>query len=155
MTPLHSSDPSTSGPGQGRTDRDSYTGSNLVADVAYDLFLSSSADGDAAYEIMVWLAALGGAGPISSTGKPIASTTIGGVSWELWSGKNGNMQVYSFVAPSSTRSFSGDLMEFFQYLEQNQGLESRLYLTDVQAGTEPFSGSNAEFTTTSYSVSMA
>ena len=60
-------------------------------------------DGDATYEIMVWLAALGGAGPISSTGKSIASTTIGGVSWELWSGKNGDMQVYSFVAPSSTK----------------------------------------------------
>lgn len=44
----------------------SYTGSNLVADVSYDLFTSSSAGGSNEYEIMIWLAALGGAGPISS-----------------------------------------------------------------------------------------
>lgn len=104
---------------------------------------------------MIWLAALGGAGPISSTGKSVASTTIGDVSWDLWSGKNGNMQVYSFVASSPTKSFSGNLMEFFQYLEKNQGLQSSLYLTDVQAGTEPFTGSQADFTTSSYSVSVA
>ncbi|ODM23968.1 putative xyloglucan-specific endo-beta-1,4-glucanase A [Aspergillus cristatus] len=133
----------------------SYTGSDLVADVAYDMFLSSSADGDAEYEIMVWLAALGGAGPISSTGQSIATTTIGGTSFELWSGKNGNMQVYSFVASSEAQNFSGDLLEFFQYLEQNQGLQSSLYLTDVQAGTEPFTGSNAKFTTSTYSVTVA
>ena len=135
--------------------KDSYSGSGLVADVAYDMFLSSTTDGDAEYEIMVWLAALGGAGPISSTGKAIASTTIGGISWELWSGKNGNMQVYSFVASSSTQTFSGDLIDFFAYLEQSQGLQSSLYLTDVQAGTEPFTGTNGKFTTTSYSVSVS
>lgn len=141
--------------GGGKTDRNSYTGSDLVADVAYDMFLSSSADGDAEYEIMVWLAALGGAGPISSTGQSVATTTIGGVSFDLWSGKNGNMQVYSFVASSEAQSFSGDLLDFFQYLEQNQGLQSSLYLTDVQAGTEPFTGSDAEFTTSTYSVTVA
>lgn len=123
--------------------------------MAYDMFLSSTADGDAEYEIMVWLAALGGAGPISATGKAIASTTIAGQSWELWSGKNGNMQVYSFVAPSATKTFSGDLMEFFAYLQQNQGLQSSLYLTDVQAGTEPFTGTDGKFTTASYSVSIS
>lgn len=41
-------------------------GSNVVADVAYDLFTSSSAGGDSEFEIMIWLAALGGAAPISS-----------------------------------------------------------------------------------------
>lgn len=44
----------------------SYTGSDIVADVSYDLFTSSSAGGSNEYEIMIWLAALGGAGPISS-----------------------------------------------------------------------------------------
>ena len=75
-----------------RLDSTSYTGSDIVADVAYDLFLSSTVNGDAEYEIMIWLAALGGAGSISSTGKSVASTTIGDISWDLWSGKNGNMQ---------------------------------------------------------------
>jgi xyloglucan-specific endo-beta-1,4-glucanase len=41
----------------------SYTGSDLVADVSYDLFTSSAAStSNEEYEIMVWLAALGGAG---------------------------------------------------------------------------------------------
>lgn len=65
------------------------------------------------------------------------------------------MQVYSFVAQSTTNSFSGDMRDFFTYLESNQGLSSDLYLVDVQAGTEPFSGSNAVFTVSDYSVSVA
>jgi len=39
-----------------------YTGSNVVADVSYDMFTSSKAGGSNEFEIMVWLAALGGAG---------------------------------------------------------------------------------------------
>lgn len=133
---------------------DSYSTSNIVADVAYDMFLSSSASGSEEYEIMVWLAALGGAGPISSTGSAIATTTINGVSWKLYEGKNGDMTVYSFVASSTTESFSGDMLEFFTYLIDNQGLSSSLYLTDVQAGTEPFTGT-ADLTVSSYSATVA
>lgn len=44
-----------------------YDGKDVVADVAYDLFTSSTAAGDEEFEIMIWLAAIGGAGPISST----------------------------------------------------------------------------------------
>lgn len=133
----------------------SYTGSDLVVDVAYDMFLSSTADGDAEYEIMVWLSAKGGAGPISSTGSAVATTTIAGVTFDLYSGPNGAMTVYSFKAQSETESFSGDLLDFFKYLENNQGLKSSLYLTDVQAGTEPFSGTDAKFVTSEYSVTVA
>lgn len=39
-----------------------YTGSNIIANVAYDLFTSSTATGRAEYEVMIWLAGLGGAG---------------------------------------------------------------------------------------------
>ncbi|OKP06057.1 hypothetical protein PENSUB_6543 [Penicillium subrubescens] len=53
-----------------------YTRSNIVADVAYNIFTSNSPDGPGAYEIMIWVAALGGAGPISSTGKPVATVQI-------------------------------------------------------------------------------
>lgn len=103
---------------------------------------------------MIWLAALGGAGPISSTGSPIATTTINGVSWSLYKGPNGSMTVYSFVASSTTTSFSGDLKEFFTYLINNQGLSSSLYLIDVQAGTEPFTGT-ADLKVSSYSAVVA
>ncbi|KAI0420389.1 family 12 glycosyl hydrolase [Xylaria grammica] len=132
----------------------SYTGSNMVANVAYDLFTSSSASGSSEYEIMVWLAALGGAGPISSTGSPVANPTIAGVSWKLFDGYNGDMHVFSFVAASQVTSFSGDLKDFLSYLASNQGLSTSQYVTSLGAGTEPFVGSNAVLTTTAYEISV-
>lgn len=41
-----------------------YSGQNLVADVAYDLFTSNEKGGDERYELMVWLANIN-AGPIA------------------------------------------------------------------------------------------
>ncbi|KAF2676539.1 glycoside hydrolase family 12 protein [Lentithecium fluviatile CBS 122367] len=131
-----------------------YTGTSMVANVAYDLFTSSTASGSAEYEIMIWLAALGGAGPISSSGSPIATVTLAGKSWKLYNGMNGNMNVYSFVASSQVSSFSGDLMEFVNYLTSNQGMPKSQILQSVGAGTEPFTGSNAVFTTSAYSLSQ-
>jgi len=69
----------------------SYSGNGMVANVAYDLFTSSTATGSAQYEVMIWLAALGGAGPISSTGGPIATVNLAGKSWKLYKGPNGQM----------------------------------------------------------------
>jgi xyloglucan-specific endo-beta-1,4-glucanase len=65
------------------------------------MFTSSSASGNNAYETMVWLAALGGAGPISSSGSPVAYPSIGGVTWKLYKGPNGSTIVFSFVAEST------------------------------------------------------
>ncbi|KAF4628279.1 hypothetical protein G7Y89_g9867 [Cudoniella acicularis] len=128
-----------------------YTGSDIVADVSYDMFTSSTSGGSNAYEIMVWLAAIGGAGPISSTGSAIATTTINDVKFKLYSGPNGDTTVYSFVAESKATSFSGDLLNFFKYLESNEGFSSSQYLVSIGAGTEPFTGSNAVFKTSAYS----
>ncbi|KAH8166588.1 hypothetical protein CIB48_g1688 [Xylaria polymorpha] len=133
----------------------SYTGSNMVANVAYDLFTSSSASGSSEYEVMVWLAALGGAGPISSSGSPVATPSIAGVSWKLYDGYNGNMHVFSFVASSQVTSFSGDLKAFLSYLTSNQGMSTSQFVTSIGAGTEPFVGSNAVLTTTAYSISVS
>ncbi|KAJ5629932.1 hypothetical protein N7528_003589 [Penicillium herquei] len=133
----------------------SYSNTDIDADVAYDMFLASSADGSDEYEIMVWLAALGGAGPISSTGSSVGSTTVGGVEFSLYSGPNGDTTVYSFVASETTTDFSGDLKEFFTYLIDNEGLSSSLYLVDVQAGTEPFTGSDTTLTTSAYTVTVS
>jgi len=130
----------------------SYTGTSIVADVAYDLFTSSSATGSNAYEIMIWLAALGGAGPISSTGSPVATPTISGVVWKLYSGPNGSTTVFSFVASSEVTSFTGDLKLFLTYLSTYEGLSTSQYLTSIGAGTEPFTGTNAVLTTNAYSA---
>lgn len=62
--------------------------------------------------------------------------------------------VYSFVASSQINSFSGDLMEFVNYLTSKQGMPKSQILQSVGAGSEPFTGSNAVFTTTGYSMSQ-
>ncbi|EOD50576.1 putative glycoside hydrolase family 12 protein [Neofusicoccum parvum UCRNP2] len=131
----------------------SYTGSGIVANVAYDLFTSSSATGSEEYEIMIWVAALGGAGPISATGSPIATVTLAGSSWKLYKGKNSQLTVFSFVAASNINNFSGNLNDFIKYLTSSQGLPASQYLKSIGAGTEPFVGSNAKLTTSSYTVS--
>ncbi|KZL85887.1 glycosyl hydrolase family 12 [Colletotrichum incanum] len=133
----------------------SYSGSGLVANVAYDLFTSSTASGSPQYEIMIWLGSLGGAGPISATGSTIATPTVAGRTWNLYKGVNGQMTVFSFVAPSNVQNFSGDLKAFITYLVNSQGLPSSQILQSIGAGTEPFVGSNAKFTTTAYTASLS
>jgi xyloglucan-specific endo-beta-1,4-glucanase len=127
----------------------------MIADVAYDLFTSSTATGAAQYEIMIWLDAIGGAGPISTTGSPIATPSLAGTNWKLFKGPNGAMTVFSFVVSSGkVDSFSADLMVFVNYLASSQGLPKSQILQSVGAGTEPFSGSNAVLTTSAFSVSV-
>lgn len=130
------------------------TGSSIVADVSYDIMTSSSASGSNDYEIMIWLDALGGAGPISSTGSPVATPTIDGYTWKLFSGPNGATTVYSFVAETAITSFSSDLKAFFTYLNENEGFSLSQYLTVLESGTEPFTGSGVTLTTTKYSIAV-
>jgi len=131
-----------------------YTGSNIIANVAYDIFTGASATGSAQYEVMIWLSALGGAGPISSTGSAIATVTVAGKQFKLYKGPNGQMTVFSFVAVSPINSFNGDLNAFLVYLRSSQGLPASQILQSVGAGTEPFSGSNAVLTTTAFTLSQ-
>ncbi|KAF9269860.1 glycoside hydrolase family 12 protein [Marasmius fiardii PR-910] len=122
----------------------------IVANVAFDLFTSSSSGGSNQYEVMIWLANYN-AGPISynynSDGTPRAvasNLSIAGQSWNLYIGSNGSQTVYSFLPSNSgTRvtSFSGDLNLFLKYLTSSQGLSASQYITTVQSGTEATSGS--------------
>jgi xyloglucan-specific endo-beta-1,4-glucanase len=132
----------------------SYTGNSIVADVSYDAFISSSDSTSANhdYEVMIWLAALGGAEPIGY-GTPIATLSIDGVTWNLYKGPN-TWTVFSFVAEDWQTDFSGDIMNFFNYLIDNEGLPSYYYLQTIQAGTEAFTGSDAWFTVSPYSLSL-
>ncbi|CUA71049.1 Endoglucanase cel12C [Rhizoctonia solani] len=124
--------------------------SNLVSNVSYDLWLSTTSGGSNTDEIMIWLSARGGAGP---AGSQITTATVNGVTWKLFKGTVSTWTVWSFVAPSELTSYNSDLKPFFTYLINSQGLSSSKYLTGVQAGTEPFVGS-ATLTTTEYSVTV-
>nr|CDJ79826.1 xyloglucanase precursor [Leucoagaricus gongylophorus] len=137
------------------------TSGSIVANVAYDLFTSSSAGGSNQNEIMIWLANFN-AGPISSqynsdgTPKPVASNiSIAGHTWNLYSGSNGANNVFSFLLTSGTaQSFSGDLNLFLKYLTSSQTLSTSQYLTTVQGGSEATSGT-AVLTSSAYSVTIA
>ena len=101
---------------------------------------------------MIWLASYGGASPI---GNQIATVNIGGVNWALYNGQNSYWTVYSFVAPSPINQFSADIKQFFQYLTNTYPaiVPGSYYLQTIGAGTEPFIGSDAWFTVSSYSIS--
>lgn len=62
------------------------------------------------------LAALGGAGPISSIGSAIANPTIAGTIQKFYSKPGGDTTVFSFVTSSEVVSFSATLLEFYTYL---------------------------------------
>ncbi|RYC58538.1 hypothetical protein CHU98_g7669 [Xylaria longipes] len=123
-----------------------YTGSNIRADIAYDLFTAadpnhSTSSGD--YELMVWLGRKGGVQPI---GKSTGNVTVNGQTWDLWIGYNGATKVFSFVAPSEITTFEESLKPFFDHITTTQGFPaSSQYLITVQFGSEPFTGSNARF----------
>lgn len=46
--------------------------------------------------------------------------TVDGNEWELFIGMNGDMKVFSFVAPSSMNDFSSDAKQFYNHLESEQ-----------------------------------
>ena len=111
-----------------------------------------------AYEVMVWLGDFGSVSPLSNNGyppTPTASPTIGSTQFNLIVGTNGATTVYSFVAVANATSYSGDLLNFYKYLETNEGLPSADYVQSIQAGSEVFTGSGAELLTTAYTISQS
>ncbi|KAJ5819794.1 endoglucanase-1 [Penicillium riverlandense] len=132
-----------------------YDNTDIRADVSYDLFTAADINhvtysGD--YELMIWLARYGSVQPI---GSQIATATVDGNSWELWYGANGSQQTYSFVASSPMTSFSTDILDFFDYLTQNEGFPaSSQYLINLQFGTEPFTGGPATLSVSSWSANV-
>jgi len=133
----------------------SYNTNNVRANVAYDVFTASdpnhsTSSGD--YELMIWLAKIGDIYPIGSS---VGTVNVAGRSWNLWVGMNGGMKVFSFVAPSPMNSFSADVKQFYQYLQNAQGYPaSRQYLLTFQFGTEAFTGGPATMAVSQFSANV-
>ena len=93
---------------------------------------------------MIWLAALGDAGPISysyNAAGAVPITTgieLAGEKWNLYKGENSPQTVFSFVAEETLDVFKGDLVTFFEYLEKEEGVSKSQILTYIGAGTEAF-----------------
>lgn len=101
-----------------------YAGGNLRADVAYDLFTAKDPNhkpGSGEFEIMIWLAQLGGVQPI---GKNTGTVNIAGHTWDLFDGTIGTQRTFSYIAKSQINNFSGDVMDFFRHLKATKGFPS-------------------------------
>jgi len=66
---------------------------------------------------MCTLARYGGVGP---TGTSTGRVDVGGRSWELCTENNGQIKVFSLVAPNPVTSFSADAKQFFVYLQSRR-----------------------------------
>ncbi|KFA81227.1 hypothetical protein S40288_07886 [Stachybotrys chartarum IBT 40288] len=135
----------------------SYNITNMRANVAYDIFTDpdpNHPNHSGQYELMIWLQRYGGIWPIteSPTGTPVARVTIAGYAWDFYTGWNGDMRVYSFLAANGPiNSFSGDVKLFFNYLVQNQGFPANnQYMLIYNFGTEAFTGGPAYFNVPRY-----
>jgi len=137
---------------------------------AYDIWFSKTSPTAGSYNdaisgfIMVWLYKPSSRQPIGSV---VRQATIGGQTYDVWAGPRGNTStgtdpagrpVISYVATSSSQSFSANLKDFFDDAVSKadtangitQTFSSSWYLTDVFAGFEIWSGGSglscSEFT---------
>ncbi|TDT39101.1 cellulose binding domain-containing protein [Streptomyces sp. BK208] len=110
---------------------------NAVYNASYDIWLDPTprTDGVNRTEIMIWFNRVG---PIQPIGSPVGTATVGGRTWEVWSGGNGSNDVLSFVAPSAISSWSFDVKDFVRETVARGLAANDWYLTSVQAGFEPW-----------------
>jgi hypothetical protein len=73
---------------------------DAVYNAAYDIWLDPTprTDGVNRTEVMIWFHRTG---PVQPIGSPVGTATVGGRTWEVWTGSNGSNDVISFLAPSS------------------------------------------------------
>lgn len=115
---------------------------------AYDIW-----DSNNAHEIMLWMnytgtsAGCGNVKPISynwtATGCAIpvfTNVSVGGGTWNVYRGTNGNNLVYSFLRTSKTNSLTVDVRAIMNYLK-NQGWIGDVEMGQLQYGFEITSSS--------------
>ncbi|QNP61983.1 GH12 family glycosyl hydrolase domain-containing protein [Streptomyces genisteinicus] len=112
---------------------------NAVYNASFDIWLDPQPkkDGVNRTEIMIWFNRVG---PIQPIGSRTDTATVGGRTWEVWTGNNGGNDVISFVAPSALPSWSFDVMDFVDQTVARGMAAPAWYLTSIQAGFEPWQG---------------
>ncbi len=81
-------------------------------------------------------------GPIQPVGSPTGTTTIDGQNFTVWKGSNGQNQVVSYVSNTPITTWNDlDVMGFIDNTETIEPVNNSWYLTSVQAGYEPWTGS--------------
>ncbi|GIE83165.1 hypothetical protein Aph02nite_91150 [Actinoplanes philippinensis] len=114
---------------------------------AYDIWANGTT-----YEIMLWMNKTGAVGPL---GTFQTAVTVGGHSWNVYSGSNGANQVFSFVRTSNTSAGTVDIRAVLNWI-RSRGWYGDVTLSTIQFGYEITSSSGGkDFVTNSYSASAS
>ena len=109
--------------------------------LAYDLWADPTPRRDGANtaaEVMIWLSRQGGVDPL---GARTASISLDGATWDVWKGTNHGVEVVSYVRQPSTATASDlPLTDFLTDAVTRGTLPDSDYLTNIQAGFEPWVG---------------
>jgi hypothetical protein len=122
------------------TSTDTYSSGTF--DASYDIWINADTNvtGVQDTEIMIWLNKNGSIQPIGS--QEATNVSLGGYTWNVWSGNNGQNNVVSYMSTSAITSFSGNVMVWINDAIARHPTwgNSSWYLTSIQDGFEPWSG---------------
>lgn len=124
-------------------------------DAAYDIWFnqtSTTSGQPNGTEIMIWL---NHQGVIQPFGSDVATATIDGASWAVWTGRQTSWNIVSYVANSPVTSVSNlNLLPFFSDAVSRGSLETSWWLLDVEYGFEIWTGGQG-LAMSNFSVSAA
>jgi cellulose 1,4-beta-cellobiosidase len=142
-------------PGTVRTSwNTSQPGGSAAYDVAYDIWFNhtpTTTGQPNGTELMIWLNHHGGVQPF---GSPVGTTSINGVSYQVWEGMQSWGRTVSYVMTSPTKSVSNlDVGGVAGNAARRGYIKKSWYLIDVEAGFELWRG-GAGLATKSFSVKV-
>jgi hypothetical protein len=124
-------------------------------DSAYDIWFnqtSTTSGQPNGTEIMIWIDHQGSPQPY---GSQVATETIDGAVWDVWTGIESSWNIVSYVRQTPVTSVSNlNLLPFFADAVTRGSLEPSWWLIDVEFGFEIWSGGQG-LAMTNYSVSAA
>jgi len=110
-------------------------------DAAYDIWFnqtSTTSGQPNGTEIMIWINHQGVPQPF---GSDVATATIDGASYQVWTGNQSSWKIVSYVATTPVTSVSNlNLLPFFADAVSRGSLESSWWLIDVEYGFEIWTG---------------
>lgn len=110
-------------------------------DASYDIWLNPTpiTTGVNQQEVMIWF---NHTGPIQPVGSVVGTSTVDGKSFTMWEGSNGQNNVVSYVANTPITTWNNfNVLGFVDNTETLEPVTNSWYLTSIQAGFEPWSGS--------------
>ncbi|MGA2352671.1 MAG: cellulose binding domain-containing protein [Terracidiphilus sp.] len=124
-------------------------------DAAYDIWFnqtSTTTGQPNGTEIMIWINHQGTPQP---AGSDVATVTIDGANYQVWTGKESSWNIVSYVAVTPVTSVTNlNLLPFFADAVSRGSLQTTWWLIDVEYGFEVWSGGEG-LAMSGYSVSAA